>query len=210
MTLTATIRLSLALCLSTIVVSASPNLVSNLHVRQSGVPNIPAQCAVTCDAPNTLIAANCTIAQCCTTQFETEYFQCLQCVGMAANLTDYTPAQALITNLTLACEAGGVTLPDLFFNLTTGAEISSAVIPASTSSSVSTSLTSPTIVSQATITTAPSPPPFTQITVGPAVTTANATSGTQNPPVVNSGLELGSNLAAVVFATTASLFFSFK
>ncbi len=43
-----------------------------------------------------LFAKNCTQTQCCTSGFENDYVSCINCVGSAANITDYTVYQTTV------------------------------------------------------------------------------------------------------------------
>ncbi|KAF9449562.1 hypothetical protein P691DRAFT_547705 [Macrolepiota fuliginosa MF-IS2] len=81
--------------------------------RQSQVPSVPTQCKADCDPINSQVAQGCSPADCCKATFVTGYFNCLKCVGGALNITDYTPAQAILDQLTEACDAKGLNVPTL-------------------------------------------------------------------------------------------------
>ncbi|KAF8211627.1 hypothetical protein K438DRAFT_1752325 [Mycena galopus ATCC 62051] len=88
---------------------------SSLNRRQSGLPNAP-QCNSTCAAVDPILENSCSPAQCCTTTFLGDYFNCLKCVGEATNakMADWAMAQADLDDLTVACSKEGFTgLPEL-------------------------------------------------------------------------------------------------
>ncbi|KAG2151712.1 hypothetical protein BD769DRAFT_1658146 [Suillus cothurnatus] len=136
-----------------------------LYKRQSSTPS---QCTPSCDPVQAELNDGCPITACCTQAFETSYYHCLLCVGVADNATDYTTAQADIDNLYVACYNYGYSLQELTFPgqnpsrtlSTTSRDITSTITgtsPASVSSpttsvSAPTSVTStPTFISQTTI-----------------------------------------------------------
>ncbi|KAJ7762747.1 hypothetical protein DFH07DRAFT_402933 [Mycena maculata] len=86
----------------------------SLNSRQ--VPDVPPQCDTTCDPVDDILASgNCSPSQCCTPLFQSGYFGCLECVGMADNATvaEFAQAQGLVDNLTIACSEEGFALPEL-------------------------------------------------------------------------------------------------
>ncbi|KAG2114746.1 uncharacterized protein F5147DRAFT_431413 [Suillus discolor] len=50
---------------------------------------------------------------CCTQSFETSYYNCLLCVGIALNATDYIQAQADLNGLYVSCSDYGYSLQEL-------------------------------------------------------------------------------------------------
>jgi len=93
------------------------SLMASTDVRLSarqGTVTVPPQCIANCNPVNALIAAQCSPQQCCTGTFETEYYNCLLCVGQAANVTDYSTAQGLLTEFEQACQSEGLDIPTLF------------------------------------------------------------------------------------------------
>ncbi|KAF5364377.1 hypothetical protein D9756_000892 [Leucocoprinus leucothites] len=83
--------------------------------RQSPTPTgtVPTACKADCDPVNAEVGQGCTPAQCCQASFVTQYFNCLKCVGGALNLTDFTPAQEVLDDLTVQCSSRGLTVPKL-------------------------------------------------------------------------------------------------
>ncbi|KAJ7163819.1 hypothetical protein C8R43DRAFT_254633 [Mycena crocata] len=84
--------------------------------QAGGNPVVPPQCASTCDPINTILETNtCPPATCCSDLFQSGYFNCLKCVGLAANATvaEFAQAQTLLDGLTVACSKEGFSLPEL-------------------------------------------------------------------------------------------------
>ncbi|KAJ7727899.1 hypothetical protein B0H16DRAFT_246522 [Mycena metata] len=85
------------------------------HVpRQINIPN-PPQCDSSCDPINTIAQQSCPITECCTPLFQSGYFECLKCVGIADNATtaDFALAQTDLDDFTIACSKEGFALPEL-------------------------------------------------------------------------------------------------
>ncbi|TFK43092.1 hypothetical protein BDQ12DRAFT_164348 [Crucibulum laeve] len=151
-----------------------------LHRRQ--VPNVPTACKSSCDPVNTLINANCTPSQCCTTQFETNYFNCFLCVAAAANVTDFSSAQNVLNLLVQQCAANGFSIPMLTLP-TDGSHGTSLASGTSASSSTSTQSSSSGI-SQNTVTSVSATAPLfpqTTISVLPSTTELPGTSANTSP-----------------------------
>ncbi|KAF5371964.1 hypothetical protein D9615_008064 [Tricholomella constricta] len=89
----------------------SPAL-DGLSVRQS-LPNVPQQCKADCDPVNTIIANQCAPKECCTATFETQYYNCLLCVGNSLNITDYTAPQDTLDLFQQQCARNGLPIPTL-------------------------------------------------------------------------------------------------
>ncbi|KAJ7499419.1 hypothetical protein FB451DRAFT_1549047 [Mycena latifolia] len=91
-------------------------LAAALGSRQNDIPNVPPQCTSTCDPVTTILETkSCPPATCCMGLFQSDYFNCLECVGVAENATasDFAQAQALVDGLTVACSIEGFPLPEL-------------------------------------------------------------------------------------------------
>ncbi|PBK73116.1 hypothetical protein ARMSODRAFT_715979 [Armillaria solidipes] len=86
-----------------------------LHFASRQVSGIPSQCQTPCSAANALISANCTQPQCCTSGFENDYVSCIECVGSAANITDYTVPQTTVDELVVSCSLKGIVIPKVTF-----------------------------------------------------------------------------------------------
>ncbi|KAF9005185.1 hypothetical protein BDQ17DRAFT_1541167 [Cyathus striatus] len=173
-------------------------LTRKLQVRQSDIPNVPAVCKSTCDPITTIIASNdCTPSTCCTSQFETGYFDCFQCVGQTFNVTDYTDAQQILDDLVVECTQLGLVIPKLTFpgqdpnrpltsisisGSATGSDnpIPSVSVPVVSSRSTITSAFVTTAAGQSTVTQVLSTPGgsslFTQSTVSNLGVSASSTS----------------------------------
>ncbi|KAJ7047861.1 hypothetical protein C8F04DRAFT_1060307 [Mycena alexandri] len=85
------------------------------HVsRQINIPS-PPQCDSSCDPINTIAQQSCPITECCTPLFQSGYFDCLKCVGIADNATtaDFALAQTDLDDFTIACSKEGFALPEL-------------------------------------------------------------------------------------------------
>ncbi|KAJ7929112.1 hypothetical protein B0H13DRAFT_2181578 [Mycena leptocephala] len=148
----------------------SPRLALALNSRQSGLPAVPPQCVSTCEPVNTILETNsCPPAECCTKSFQSEYFGCLKCVGLAANVTnaEWAQAQTLVDALTVACSIEGFTLPELTLpgqnpnrtlSTVSGSHTSKAsAISQITLTALPSSLAPSTIISQKTVTEVPTP-----------------------------------------------------
>ncbi|KAF9004713.1 hypothetical protein BDQ17DRAFT_1424556 [Cyathus striatus] len=174
-----------------------------LQSRQSN-PDVPAECQSVCDPVNSDIANGCTFAACCTSQFETGYFNCFQCVGQSINFTDFTAPQQLIDGLLEECGQHGFAIPKLTFpgqnpdrslttlpisgsTMATTSNIPSTVMSAATSTiisshsaSASSSLSSISLTGQSTLTqvtpTSEISSNFTQSTVSNSITSTSLNS----------------------------------
>ncbi|KAJ7067886.1 hypothetical protein C8F01DRAFT_1246445 [Mycena amicta] len=121
-------------------ITARPRMGLVLSGRQnSGVPEVPPECAATCNPINGILeTGTCDPAQCCTPLFESGYFNCLLCVGKADNATtsDFAQAQSLVDNLIVACSKLGFVIPDL----TLPGQNSSRIIPTASAGSAGSAL----------------------------------------------------------------------
>ena len=89
---------------------------------------VPTQCVDACSPVGNITSTGCTVVQCCTETFEAAYFECLSCVGLALNVTDYGPAQDSLDTLIAAC---GVRQLDLSTNRTFPGEDPNRIIATS-------------------------------------------------------------------------------
>jgi len=81
--------------------------------RQVSVPSessVPSSCASSCDPVNDEISLGCPVTSCCTTTFETLYYNCLDCVGAALNTGNYSSAQNNLNLLYTTCVDSGYIL----------------------------------------------------------------------------------------------------
>jgi len=207
-----------------------------LHVASRQVSGIPSQCQTPCSAANALIGANCTQPQCCTSGFENDYVSCIDCVGSAANITDYTVPQTTVDELVVSCSLKGIVIPKVTFpgqdpnrQLATSAIASStsgavsgtgggSSTPISLSTSVVTPVTSQTAtsissISRSTITSiAPaSSPPVTERSSAPASASITpAASGTAPAPAgtADSAVAIESEILWIVPALVAFFFWA--
>ncbi|KAH7888152.1 hypothetical protein F5I97DRAFT_1828994 [Phlebopus sp. FC_14] len=81
--------------------------------KRQASTTVPSQCTSTCDPVNNEVNAGCPVTACCTPSFETAYYNCLECVGVALNATDYSTAQQYLNELWVTCEDMGYDLPEL-------------------------------------------------------------------------------------------------
>lgn len=165
--------------------------------RRQNDTGTPPQCASTCD-PVATIAPTCPSepSQCCTQLFQSGYFNCLMCVGLADNVTaaGFAVAQQSVDNFTVECSELGFSLPKLTLpgqNVNRTLSTVSAGSHPSTNSAISqitvsalpTSLASSPTVTQKTVTTLSSQsaalPSSLSTSSGPAAptTSANAAHG---------------------------------
>ncbi|KAK0490514.1 hypothetical protein IW261DRAFT_17929 [Armillaria novae-zelandiae] len=104
-----------------------------LHVASRQITGIPSQCQMPCSAASDLVNADCTPAQCCTSSFETNYVSCIECVGSAANVTDYSQFQTIVDQLVVSCSANGIAIPKMTFpGQDPNRQLSTSAIPSST------------------------------------------------------------------------------
>ncbi|KAK0242243.1 hypothetical protein EDD85DRAFT_810557 [Armillaria nabsnona] len=109
-----------------------------LHVASRQVSGIPSQCQTSCSAASDLVNADCTPTQCCTSSFENNYVSCIECVGSAANLTDYSQFQTIVDQLVVLCSANGIAIPKITFpGQDPNRQLSTSAIPSSTSGAAS-------------------------------------------------------------------------
>ncbi|KAK0498284.1 hypothetical protein EDD18DRAFT_1157060 [Armillaria luteobubalina] len=96
---------------------------------------------------------DCTPAQCCTSSFENNYVSCIECVGSAANVTDFSQFQTIVDQLVVLCSANGIAIPKVTFpGQDPNRQLSTSAIPSSTSGAASgTSGGSSTSISHSTI-----------------------------------------------------------
>ncbi|KAJ7667554.1 hypothetical protein DFH06DRAFT_221198 [Mycena polygramma] len=171
-----------------------------LSPRQSDVPIVPAKCAVTCDPVTDILQSEptCTPAVCCTTLFQSGYFNCFECLGPSGNVTkaDYAQPQVFLDDLTLECAAAGIKLPELTFpgqnpNRTlslSGLSTSGfSTLSQSTVSSLPSSLSTPPPISQKTVTAAPSDSSSAPSRAGPSTVTSLPTSTPPNAAMRSTG-----------------------
>ncbi|KAJ6510298.1 hypothetical protein C8R47DRAFT_1097490 [Mycena vitilis] len=172
-----------------------------LSPRQSDVPIVPAKCAVTCDPVTDILQSEptCTPTVCCTTLFQSGYFNCFECLGPSGNnvtKADYAQPQVFLDDLTLECAAAGMELPELTFpgqnpNRTlslSGLPTSAfSTLSQSTVSSLPSSLSTPTSppISQKTVTAAPSDSSSAASRTGPSTVTSLPTNTTPNAAMRN-------------------------
>jgi len=187
----------------------SPRLALALNSRQSGLPEVPPQCVSTCDPVNTILETNsCPPAECCTKSFQSEYFGCLKCVGLAANVTnaEWAQPQALVDGLTVACSIEGFTLPELTFpgqnpnrtlSTVSGSHTSKAsAISQITISALPSSLAPSTTISQKTVTEVPTP--TSPSSTGPSTQSPSPPTNTNAAIPPSRGLDIAVGLVAVI------------
>ncbi|KAJ6567383.1 hypothetical protein DFH09DRAFT_1314499 [Mycena vulgaris] len=107
-----------ALCLAQTVaasgVPTSARRVQGLHSRSLTV--IPAACQTGCQPFTPFLAgASCPVTECCSTIFQTGYFECFKCVGVSTNATDFSIAQEYVDVLTTSCISEGFPLTERTF-----------------------------------------------------------------------------------------------
>ncbi|KAK0191443.1 hypothetical protein F5146DRAFT_601551 [Armillaria mellea] len=110
--------LLLGVQVQTYVAALDPRFLSwsrALHVVNRQVSGIPSQCQTPCSAADALVSANCTQPQCCTSGFENDYVTCVECVGNAANITNYTLPQTTVDELVVSCSLKGIVIPKVTF-----------------------------------------------------------------------------------------------
>ncbi|KAG8218269.1 hypothetical protein J3R82DRAFT_3880 [Butyriboletus roseoflavus] len=109
------------------------------QVSVTSPSSVPAQCTSTCNPVNNEVSlvsvashfspvltprvgvtipwlhsiSGCPATACCTISFETEYYNCLECVGMALDTTNYATAQNSLNLLYTTCVDMGFVLPQL-------------------------------------------------------------------------------------------------
>lgn len=191
MTLSKFLFLLLGVQLQTYVVALDPRFLSwsrALHVVSRQIQGIPSQCQTPCSAADALISANCTQPQCCTSEFESNYVSCIDCVGNANNITDYTLPQTTVDELVVSCSLKGIVIPKVTFpGQNPNRQLATSAVASSASRAVSgTGSSSSTLTSQSTITSiAPgSSTPVTEGSSAPAsATTTPASTGTADSVV---------------------------
>ncbi|KAK0467823.1 uncharacterized protein EV420DRAFT_1473649 [Desarmillaria tabescens] len=156
MTLLNFLFLLLAVQLHTCVTALDPRSTSwsrALHIVGRQTSNIPSQCQTPCTAASALVNANCTPAQCCTSSFENNYVSCIECVGSAANITDYSSFQTIVDELVVQCSIQGIAIPKVTFpGQDENRPLSTSAIASSTPGTASgSSAGSSTPISQSTI-----------------------------------------------------------
>jgi len=171
----------------------------------SGI-QVPAQCAAICNPINSILTSDqCSPSQCCLASFENSYFNCLSCVGVSANVTDYGEPQSIIDTLYDDCASLGIQLPVLTFPGQNSNRALSSVVPSQTTISVITSAPTPSIVQTtiSVITSAPTPSivqtiitALTSSTTAAATAAATATMST-SPTIPNSSPTLSSGIRPV-------------
>ncbi|KAF8556314.1 hypothetical protein OG21DRAFT_678628 [Imleria badia] len=92
---------------------------------------------------NSEISLQCPVTACCTTTFETQYYNCLYCVGMALNTANFSTAQTSLNLLYMTCVDMGFVLPRMELpgqsNSTSASSGSGGAITPATGSAVGTS-----------------------------------------------------------------------
>ncbi|KAK0231294.1 hypothetical protein IW262DRAFT_1343357 [Armillaria fumosa] len=183
--------------LQTYVAALDPRFLSwsrALHIASRQVQGIPSQCQTPCSAADALISANCTQPQCCTSEFESNYVSCIECVGNAANITDYTLPQTTVDELVVSCSLKGIVIPKVTFpGQNPNRQLATSAVASSTSRAVSgTGSGSNTLTSQSTITSiAPaSSTPVTEGSIAPtsATTTPTGTGTADSAVAIESGI----------------------
>ncbi|KAJ7499422.1 hypothetical protein FB451DRAFT_1385125 [Mycena latifolia] len=97
--------------------------------------NIPASCQAGCEVFTPFLAgASCPVTECCSMIFQTGYFECFKCVGVAINATDFSIAQEYVDVLTTSCIAEGIALPELTLPGQNSARTLATALPAGASS----------------------------------------------------------------------------
>ncbi|KAF8414959.1 hypothetical protein L210DRAFT_691177 [Boletus edulis BED1] len=84
-----------------------------MHLLVSLLSPIPSQCTSTCGPVSNEVSLGCPVTACCTTTFETQYYNCLECVGMALNVANFSAAQNSLNLLYTTCVDMGFVLPRL-------------------------------------------------------------------------------------------------
>jgi hypothetical protein len=108
-----TLFVSTALSLAVPVVSAASNG-RELARRQVSVGSpspLPSQCTSTCSPVNNEINLGCPVTACCTTTFESQYYNCLACVGTALHVANFSTYQNSLNLLYTTCVDVGFVLP---------------------------------------------------------------------------------------------------
>ncbi|KAK0206045.1 hypothetical protein DFS33DRAFT_552844 [Desarmillaria ectypa] len=156
MTLSKLLFLLLGVRLQTCVTALDPRSLSwsrALHIVNRQNSNIPSQCQTPCSAASALINANCSPAQCCTTDFENNYVTCVECIGSVANVMDYSQYQIVVDEFVIQCSINGIAIPKVTLpGQNENRPLSTSAIASSISSAASgTSDGSSTPISQSTI-----------------------------------------------------------
>lgn len=147
-------------------------------IARQGTGNVPAQCKSMCDPVNSEIAGGCTAQKCCTSTFETQYFNCAVCVGNAVGITDYTAPQAFLNAFRQQCASAGLQVPVLVFpGQGSSASGVSTTLSNSSRRSSSTGPAAPITISAPGIPTLPVPSPTAPISQQ-TITSLSSTAGT--------------------------------
>ncbi|KAF5322794.1 hypothetical protein D9619_001175 [Psilocybe cf. subviscida] len=80
-------------------------------------PTVPSQCQNDC-TPTVLAILDsnqCSIVTCCSTTFNTGFFNCAKCVGQASSTSNFTIIQETLDMLHNQCASVGISLPKLTF-----------------------------------------------------------------------------------------------
>ncbi|KAG2130989.1 uncharacterized protein EDB93DRAFT_1255647 [Suillus bovinus] len=180
-------------------------LLSPSYKRQSS--STP-QCASTCDPVNDEVNDGCPITTCCTQTFETSYYNCLLCVGVASNATDYTQAQGDLDGLYVSCSDYGYSLQELTLpgqnasrSLSTSRIRTSTVVGTSSSPE---SVAPPTSVSSPTSASAPTSISTTTIMSSSTPFASSGTSTSANGTATSSTSEPTTSSAALGLSTGGS------
>ncbi|KAG7446064.1 uncharacterized protein BT62DRAFT_1076461 [Guyanagaster necrorhizus] len=141
MTLSTFLFLLLGVQLQTCVIALDPRALSwsrALHFVSRQDSDIPPQCQTPCSAAMALVSANCSPSECCTSSFENNYVACIECVGTAANITDYSQYQTVVDQLVVECSIQGIVIPEVTFpGQNANRPLSTSAIASSTSNTVS-------------------------------------------------------------------------
>ncbi|KAG2151709.1 hypothetical protein BD769DRAFT_979 [Suillus cothurnatus] len=175
-------------------------MLSPSYKRQSS--SVPPQCASTCDPIQNEVNAGYPVPACCTQSFGTSYYNCLLCVGIAMNTTDYTQAQVGLDRLYVSCDYRGysfekLTLPgQTLSRARTTSSVAKASTVAGTSatsvSELSTSVSAPTSIS-VTVTSQTTIPPSSALSASSGMSTSANSTTTSLPstPATDSSAAVG-------------------
>lgn len=155
--------------------------------RQSTVPEVPSQCASVCSSVLPVLAAGCTVTQCCLATYETQLFNCFMCVGEATNTTDYGEPQITMDMVYDICASLGIQLAPLTFpGQNQNQNLSSVVLFPSSQTTVSTIPSSPTpSIVETTVSASSTSPRTTVASPQATVTSPQATVASPQATVTN-------------------------
>ncbi|KAG6809348.1 hypothetical protein H0H92_000597 [Tricholoma furcatifolium] len=179
---------------------------ATLSARQTSTSSVPAPCVSTCTAPLDALANNCTPQECCSSTFETEYYNCIVCVANTEGITDFTAPQQELEDLQQLCASDGLAIPTLFFpgqGPSSSGSSSSAKPTTTASSKTATSPSSSTSTSASVTTTfsSLSVPPITSVTQQTVTAVTSATTPTPSPTVIPSSTQPNGSKSSVANVT---------